>query len=130
MAVVIDIPKALRERLGEEGAAGFVQVLERVVDGTRDDVIQATEERFARRVAESEARLSDKISHEIGQVRSELTSLTASLEVRLTERIERVRSELTSEMASLEARLTRWMFVFWTGQLLALTGILFAFFRK
>jgi hypothetical protein len=40
-----------------------------------------------------------------------------------TERFER-------RLADVKAELIRWMFIFWVGQIGALTGILFAFFRS
>lgn len=36
---------------------------------------------------------------------------------------------MRAEMGAFEGRITRWMFVFWIGQIGALLGILFAFFR-
>ncbi len=32
-------------------------------------------------------------------------------------------------MSQMETRIIRWMFIFWVGQIGALTAILFAFFR-
>lgn len=49
----------------------------------------------------------------------------------------RVRQELATEVGRVnasiseaKAELIRWMFIFWIGQIGALLGILFAFFRK
>ena len=47
-------------------------------------------------------------------------------EHRLAEEI----GKLRTDMAGLRANLIQWMFLFWVGQIGALTGILFAFFRK
>ena len=33
-------------------------------------------------------------------------------------------------LAQVESRIIRWMFIFWVGQIGAITSILFAFFRK
>jgi hypothetical protein len=62
------------------------------------------EEKFERRLTEE----ASKLRAEIGHLRGEMI-----------ERIESVRSELI-----------KWMFVFWVGQIGAIVGILFAFFRK
>jgi len=48
----------------------------------------------------------------------------------LVERIESVRSELTGRIESVRSELIKWMFLFWVGQIGAVVGILFAFFRR
>jgi hypothetical protein len=53
-----------------------------------------------------------------------------SVRSELSGRIESVRSELSGRIESVRSELIKWMFVFWVGQIGAIVGILFAFFRK
>jgi hypothetical protein len=60
------------------------------------------------------------------QTRDDVIEIAASrFERRLADEVGRLRAE----MGAFEGRITRWMFVFWIGQIGALLGILFAFFR-
>ena len=101
---IITVPKPLRERLGEEGAEALVQLINQATEAGKGDVVALVEEKFERRLTEEAA----KLRAEMGQLRGEMI-----------ERIESVRSELI-----------KWMFVFWVGQIGAMVGILFAFFRR
>ncbi len=113
--MIIAIPEALREKLGPEGAQALAEPLnEARVLQTRGDVIEIAASRFERRLAE-----------EIGGLRSEMHSGLGGLRAELHSEI----GTLRAEMRGFEARITRWMFVFWIGQIGALLGILFAFFR-
>lgn len=54
-----------------------------------------------------------------------LTFVEEKFERRLTEEVAR----LDMKISEVKADLIRWMFIFWVGQLGAILGILFAFFR-
>ncbi|GBC83220.1 hypothetical protein HRbin10_02364 [bacterium HR10] len=112
---IITVPRALRERLGEEGAEALVQLINQATEAAKVDVVAVVEEKFERRLTEEASRLRA----EVGQLRSELV-----------ERIESVRSELTGRIESVRSELIKWMFLFWVGQIGAVVGILFAFFRR
>jgi hypothetical protein len=101
---IITVPKPLRERLGEEGAEALVQLINQATEAGNGDVVAVVEEKFERHLTEE----ASKLRAEIGHLRGEMI-----------ERIESVRSELI-----------KWMFVFWVGQIGAMVGILFAFFRR
>jgi len=64
-----------------------------------------------RRITEEVARLDNRLSQEVGKLEVRI----ANVEVKISE---------------VRADLIRWMFIFWVGQIGALLGILFAFFRK
>ena len=101
---IITVPKPLRERLGEEGAEALVQLINQATEVGKGDVVAVVEEKFERRLTEEVSKLRAEIGHLRGE---------------MVERIESVQSELI-----------KWMFVFWVGQIGAIVGILFAFFRK
>jgi hypothetical protein len=112
---IITVPKPLRERLGEEGAEALVQLINQATEAGKGDVVAVVEEKFERRLTEE----ASKLRAEIGHLRGEMI-----------ERIESVRSELSGRIESVRSELIKWMFVFWVGQIGAIVGILFAFFRK
>ncbi len=101
--MIIAIPEVLRDKLGPEGARALAELLNEASVQTRGDVIEIAVSQFERRLAE-----------ELGALRAEMGSQIGALR---------------AEMGAFEGRITRWMFVFWIGQIGALLGILFAFFR-
>ena len=54
---VISIPKILRDKLTDEGADAFVQILDKVEDRTQKAVMELAEERFEKRLAQVETRI-------------------------------------------------------------------------
>ncbi|MDZ7725894.1 MAG: hypothetical protein U5R06_24495 [candidate division KSB1 bacterium] len=69
-----------------------------------------------------------------------LTFVEKKFEHRLTEEIGNVNERMTAELSKVNERITsensktrpdliKWMFIFWIGQVGALLGILFAFFK-
>ncbi len=101
---IITVPKILREKLGEDGAEALVALINAAGDQTKTDTLTFVEEKFERRLTEETTKLDRRIIEEV-----------AKLEVKISE---------------IKADLIRWMFIFWIGQIGALFGILFAFFRK
>lgn len=142
--VVITIPEALRDKLGPEGARALAELLNETSVHTREDVIQIAADRFERRLAEESAKVRAEIGalrtecmSEIGKLRTEFMSEFGRLRTESISETGKLRAESLSEigklradMGSFEGRITRWMFVFWIGQIGALLGILFAFFRS
>ena len=112
--LIIAIPEALRERLGPEGARALAELLNDASMQTRGDVIEIAASRFERRLAEELAKVRAEMGELRGEFRGELHSEVG---------------KLRAEMGAFEGRITRWMFIFWIGQIGALLGILFAFFR-
>ena len=112
---VISIPKELRERLGEDGVDALVSVLSQVEASARDASILVVEERFERRVSEEGAKINMRITEEVAKINSRITEEVAKLRV---------------EVSKVQSNLIKWMFVFWLGQVGAIIGILFAFFRR
>ena len=90
--MLIAIPKALREKLGEEGANDLVDLLNSNAQNSGNSITTFVEEKFERRLSEEMAKLR-------------------------------------GEMHKNQVATIRWMFVFWVGQIGAILGILFAFFR-
>ena len=118
---IVMVPKVLREKLGEDGADALVGLINEANGQAKGDVLTFVEEKFERRLSE-----------ELGKVSERITTESSKLNERLTTEIGKVNVEFAKvrqEMAELKADLIRWMFIFWVGQLGAILGILFAFFR-
>lgn len=144
---VINVPRGLRERLGDQGADELVELLNRVTEDTKRDVLVLAEERYERRLSEEIAKVNQhttdvkaELAQQIADVRADLSEQIAGMRVDHNEQITGVRAELSQEIADVRVELsqqiadtradiTRWMFVFWVGQLAALLGILFVFFK-
>jgi hypothetical protein len=90
--------------LGPEGARALADLLNEASVQTRGDVIEIAARRLERRPAEESGGLGAELREEIGALRA--------------------------QMRAFERRLLRWMLVLWIGQIGALLGILFAFFRS
>ncbi len=120
--LIIAIPESLREKLGPEGARALAELLNEVGVQTRGDVIEIAADRFERRLAQEIAVLRA----ELGGLRADMGSEIGKLRSELHAEI----GKLRADMGAFEGRITRWMFVFWIGQIGALLGILFAFFRS
>jgi len=115
---IITVPKALRDKLGEEGSDALVDLLNQSQDRQKEDILEFVEEKFERRLTEEIGKVNERLTDEIGKVNQRITSETAKLDKRITTEIAKVRTDLI-----------KWMFIFWIGQIGAILGILFAFFK-
>ena len=120
---VVAVPRALREKLGDDASDSLVDLLQQFEAEQTDHLIEMVEERFVRRVVESENRLRNELHEEmhagfkglqqqigdvraeIGSVRAELGKEIGSVRSELNEEIGSVRSELGKEIGSLRAEL-------------------------
>lgn len=96
--MLITIPKALRDSLGEEASTALVEIFNAQSQNTGTSITTLVEEKFERRLSEEMAKLRIEIS--------------------------KVREEGRKNQADT----IRWLFIFWVGQIGAMLGILFAFF--
>jgi hypothetical protein len=112
---ILTVPKVLREKLGEEGTDALVELINQANGHTKTDVLGFVEEKFERRLSEEVAKFERRLSEEVAKFDRRLSEEVARLDVKISE---------------VKADLIRWMFIFWVGQLGAILGILFAFFRR
>jgi hypothetical protein len=117
----VSIPKALREKIGEEAAESLIELMNTSSQNSQNNVITLAEEKFERRLAEELAKVRSEVSEVKTGLRSEIFSLKSDLEKRI--------SEVKEESHKNQTATIRWMFLFWVGQIGAMLGILFAFFR-
>lgn len=119
---VVSVKKPLREKLGDDGVDALIELINEAQAETQKNVIKIVEEKFEKRLAEE----LGKIRVEIAELKSELKSDIESLRAEMKSDNERLRSETKSDKADL----IKWMFIFWAGQIGAILGILFAFFKS
>lgn len=127
--MLITIPKILREKLGEETAEGLIELLNNFSEHTHNSVISLAEEKFERRLAEETGKFHSELLEQNALLRGEVQKQIAGLRSVLHEDISELRSELFEKIERGQTSTIRWMFLFWIGQIGALLGILFAFFR-
>ncbi|MEO0267122.1 MAG: hypothetical protein ABIM36_03185 [candidate division WOR-3 bacterium] len=108
---IINIPKVLREKLGDDGVDALIELLNASNEGLKVDLIELQTEKYERRLAE-----------EINKLRTEDI---ARLDKRITEEIARLRVEISRSYANI----IKWMFIFWVGQIGVITAILFTFLK-
>lgn len=135
--VLVAVPKPLREKLGEEGAEALVGLINQSGTGYKNDVMDLVEERFERRLHDEMATLDRRISEKISALDRRITEEVSKLDRRITPEVSRLDLRITEEFSKLDVKISetkadllRWMFIFWVGQVGALLGILFAFFRR
>jgi len=110
---ILNVPKVLREKLGDEGVEALITFLNEASHHERNNLLGILEDRFERRVADEGARLE---------------VLLAETEKRLDHRIISEMARMGERMAGMRADLIRWN-IFGMGQLGPLIAMLFAFFR-
>jgi hypothetical protein len=103
-----EVPPALQARLGAEGAASLLALLEMARQEWTVDVTTASVERFERRFTEESAGLRIAIAQSEASLRKEMGERG---------------SGLRKEMSDLRVGLLKWSSAFWIGQVIATAGI-------
>jgi hypothetical protein len=123
-------PLPLRARLGDEAATALAEVL----DARDEAVLSTAAERFERRLTEEGGSLRVSLRGEMETLRTELRGEMETLRTELRSEMEDLRTELRGEMhllrsdvkidlANARADLLKWSFLFWVGQVAAVTGL-------
>jgi hypothetical protein len=110
------MPSALRERLGNEAAAGLAEWFTDVGKEWKADVMGSVSDRFERRLVEETAKLRG----DIAGLRQEMTTGFSELRQELTRGL----SDVRHEMADQRFELLKWAFLFWVGQFFAVAGLI------
>lgn len=98
----VRVPLAVRGRLGDAGATALEELLEDTGRTWREDVTTMAQERFERRLAE-----------ELAKFREDMVNAMTTLKCDLHREIQTTRVELM-----------KWSFLFWIGQVAALSGMM------
>ncbi len=177
---IITVEKPLKDKLGDEAVDSLIRLINQTRTDQKAELVELVGEKFEHRlgeemgkvslaIAETEQRLDNRITEQVGKVNERLTEEIGKVNERLTEEIGKVNERITREIGNVNARLTeeignvnarlteeigkvnerlteeigkvrveaarnhtsliKWMFIFWIGQVAALLGILFAFFK-
>ena len=123
---VVAVPRALREKLGDDASDSLVDLLQQFEAEQSDHLIEMVEERFVRRVVESENRLRNELREEmhagfmglqkqigdvraeVGSVRTELHKEIGSVRTDLGKEIAEVRKEIAEVRKEITVQ-TRWI---------------------
>lgn len=145
---VITIPKALRDKLGDEAAESFAMLLKEVEHEGRKDALVLAEEKFERRLSEEIASLKVSNSEVKTELKANINDVKTELDARINEfraeldtkinkvkadleaRIDKVRADLDARISEVKTDIIKWMFIFWAGQIVVLIAILQVFFRR
>jgi hypothetical protein len=103
------VPPGLRERLGDEAAAGLVQLFNERETKWTADVIGIVTDRFERRLTEETSALRVDMAREFAALRQEMAQGFAAVR---------------QDMAHGQVELLKWAFLFWVGQLFAVASVM------
>ena len=110
---VVAVPRALREKLGDDASDSLVDLLQQFEAEQTDHLIEMVEERFVRRELGKEiGSLRTELGKEIGSLRTELGKEIGSLRTELGKEIGSLRAELSKEIAEVRKEITvqtRWI---------------------
>jgi gas vesicle protein len=144
---IITVEKPLKDKLGDEAVDSLIRLINQTQTEQKAELLEFVEEKFEHRLTLEIGKVNERLTEEIGKVNERLTEEIGKVNKRLTEEIGKVNERLTEEIGNVNERITqetskldvkiestradliKWMFIFWIGQVAALLGILFAFFK-
>ena len=136
------VPHPLRQRLGPEATDGLVHLFDVAQREWRADVIDASGERFERRLAEEIAGVRVQIAQTEAVLRQEMAQMGAGIRQDMAQMGAGIRQEMAQmgaairqdmaqmgadirgEHASARVELLKWCFLFWIGQVFAVATLM------
>ena len=141
------VPPALRDRLGNEGTLGLVELMQANNNALRDEVIDIATDRFERRLSTEIGAVRVEMTNgfaslrqEISAVRLETANGLAAVRLETTNGLAAVRQETANGLAAVrqemangfiavrkemsDGRVIKWSFLFWIGQIAVLSGVM------
>jgi hypothetical protein len=113
------VPAPVRERLGPGATGGLLHLLELSHREGRADVIATCTDRFERRLGEEVAGLRVQIAQTEAVLRRDMAEMGAAIRHEMTE----MGSNLRHELSSGRVEILKWCFLFWIGQVVAVSSI-------
>ena len=124
------VPVSLRDRLGTEATAGLLSLFDLARSEWSADLIAACTERYERRLSEEIAGVRVQIAQVEASLRTEIAQMGAGIRQEMAQMGAGIRQEMAqmgagirNDMATGRVELFKWCFIFWIGQVLAITGI-------
>ena len=151
MPVTAKLSRHFYEQLGDEIANELVDWFNSVDATYRSDLDRLNELNFARfdakleqrlaefdakleqRLAQSDAKLEQRLAQSDAKVEQRLAQSDAKLEQRLAQldgKWEKRFTHVEARIEKVKSDLIKWMFVFWTGTVLPLAGLVFAYLKS
>jgi hypothetical protein len=128
MAVVV---RALREKLGDEAVGGLKTFVDDAGREWKGEVLTLATERFNHRLGAEMGALRLDMAKEFATVRVETAKEfsavrveMAAIRTELRTEMAAMGAELRTEMAAMRFSMLKWAFLFWIGQVAAMTGIM------
>ncbi len=110
---LIALPKPLRDVLGEEASHSLIELFNEQAESQKSHLMDIVEDRFAKRVLESENRqnvlssgVKTELTKKIHEVKTELSEKINEVKSELTEKINEVKTELTDKIAETRLELS------------------------
>ena len=117
------VPAALRERLGRDGSAGLLGLLETTRRVWSAEVTTAWLERFERRLVEEVTGLRVEMAKGHATLGTEIAQAEGRLRAELVREMQVGFATLQQAMADDRVEFLRWSFLFWVGQFFAVAGL-------
>lgn len=125
------VVRALREKLGDEAMGGLQNFVDDAGRRWKDEVLTLAGERFNNRLGEELGAFRLDMAKEFAAVRVEAAKEFAAVRGETAKEFAAVRGEMAKEFAAVRGEMAetrfsmlKWAFVFWVGQLVAMTGIM------
>ena len=119
------VPDALVDRLGTEATGGLLHVRDRARREWTGDVLSVAAERFERRLTQDTSGLRVQVSETGAALREEM----GQLEIRMRQDLTQTEVRIIREIGASRFELLKWSFVFWIGQVVAMSAIMAAMVR-
>lgn len=116
----------LRERLGESGTTGLLNLLDTSGRAWKADLLATAAERFGYRVTDECKTVRLEISNGFAGLRQEMNALQSGLRQEMTE----LRADLRQEIGNVRFELIKWSFAFWVAQILTVTTVIALMLRR
>lgn len=130
------VSPALADRLGPDATAGLVELIDTSERNCMNAVLTRSVERFERRLSEETSKIRIEMAQghaalrqEIGALGSDLRQEINALGSDLRQEMGALGTGLRQEIASQRVDVLKWSFIFWIGQVVAITGIVGMLFR-
>jgi hypothetical protein len=143
MAVVIKIPPALDKVLGSEASDALVDVFNQVDSAQRNGLERALDLRLQtlKEAIESRFDLTDEkiklalreanqyTDRRIGELEARIDKRSTELEAKLDKRITEIAADMHVKLAQSQSSLIKWMFTFYIGSVVTITGLIIAYLQ-
>ena len=133
------VPEALRERLGDQGSAGLVQLFNDSRKECTAQVIGIIGDRFERRLVEETSKLREETSklrvdmaQGFAALRQEIAAGDNGLRREMMEGFASLRQEMAAirqNFADQRFDILKWAFLFWVGQFFAVASLIAVLIR-